>query len=129
MLVLQLLIFVLRLQYQDKFVYGHLEQIDIKIYIFHLISLCQFLYIQYFINSNTCAAIENEFPDYDPIYSAKVDLNRANCKFSTKTTNCKANKDSCSTHCCTEDDITEINAHSCSKYSSKRCQYLLFFQQ
>ncbi|CAK73252.1 unnamed protein product (macronuclear) [Paramecium tetraurelia] len=79
------------------------------------------------VNANTCAAIENEFPDYDPIGGAKVDVNRANCKFNSKTSNCEVNKDSCSTPCCTEPEKIGINAHSCSKYSSKAANTFCFF--
>ncbi|CAD8057952.1 unnamed protein product [Paramecium primaurelia] len=91
-------------------------------------SLCNnYLGTNVVVNANTCAAIENEFPDYDPIEGAKVDINRANCKFNSKTSNCETNKDGCSTPCCTEPDKIGINAHSCSKYSSKDVNTYCFF--
>ncbi|CAD8051067.1 unnamed protein product [Paramecium primaurelia] len=89
------------------------------------------------VNSNVCASILSDFPDYDYQKGNQVDKNRGYCYYNKQTSICQIKKELCNTNCCTENENIGINAHSCSKFSSTeigvycyfmnlRCQELTF---
>ncbi|CAD8057954.1 unnamed protein product [Paramecium primaurelia] len=57
------------------------------------------------INPNVCASIRMDIPEF--------------CAFDAIKKNCKIQYYNCTTKCCTEYYMIGINAHSCSRYSSK----------
>lgn len=60
------------------------------------------------------------YPDFDLKKEDKsLTLNYGYCKYDYNLNICTIKTDNCKTKCCTEDEYIGINAHSCSKYSTK----------
>ncbi|CAK65724.1 unnamed protein product (macronuclear) [Paramecium tetraurelia] len=70
------------------------------------------------VNSNVCASIICDFPDYNFYKGVQVDKNRGYCQYNKQTAQCTIKKVFCKTNCCTETENIGINAHSCSKFST-----------
>ncbi|CAD8165588.1 unnamed protein product [Paramecium pentaurelia] len=70
------------------------------------------------VNSNVCASIICDFPDYNYLKGVQADKNRGYCYYNKLTFQCQIKKEFCNTKCCTESENYGINAHSCIKFSS-----------
>ncbi|CAK73238.1 unnamed protein product (macronuclear) [Paramecium tetraurelia] len=70
------------------------------------------------VNSDVCASIIMDFPDYDFVKGVQADKNRGYCYHNKQISQCQVKKEFCNTKCCTEIENIGINAHSCIKFSS-----------
>ncbi|CAD8064172.1 unnamed protein product [Paramecium sonneborni] len=79
------------------------------------------------VNSNVCASILNDFPDYDFLKGIQFERNRGYCYYNRLTFQCLIKKELCNTKCCTETENIGMNAHACSKFSSNEPGDYCFF--
>ncbi|CAD8063402.1 unnamed protein product [Paramecium sonneborni] len=77
------------------------------------------------VNSNVCASVFMENPDFIP-YNEKQSVGY--CKYNTGTSSCQVldGSEICDTNCCTENRFIGINRHTCSRLTNKADVYCYF---